>query len=220
MTRAFRRCERLYVFAKRPALNSSRARFARITYSLPVYCRRKPTPAEAPLPISRCSRIGRHGYAPASRLWRRARKTANNSKLKGSSQAESPGTAGACCTHNSTRRDSTNAHIDAAYLASIKELLWLSTDCKSSGAVQLWSCPCARSLRASQSFCEACCRRVGFRGFPGGQACRGTGSANDVFGPPKDPDFWCAFEDGEVKVIGDEPGNTDNDPDPSEKAVS
>jgi hypothetical protein len=32
-------------------------------------------------------------------------------------------------------------------------------------------------------------------------------------------DFWCAFEDGEVKVIGDEPGNTDNDPDPSEKAV-
>ena len=21
----------------------------------------------------------------------------------------------------------------------------------------------------------------------------------------KDPDFWCAFEDGEVKVIGDEP---------------
>ena len=137
MTRAFRRCERLYVFAKRPALNSSRARFARITYSLPVYCRRKPTPAEAPLPISRCSRIGRHGYAPASRLWRRARKTANNSKLKGSSQAESPGTAGACCTHNSTRRDSTNAHIDAAYLASIKELLWLSTDCKSSGAVQL-----------------------------------------------------------------------------------
>jgi hypothetical protein len=24
----------------------------------------------------------------------------------------------------------------------------------------------------------------------------------------KDPDFWCAFEDGEVKVIGDEPRNT------------
>ena len=37
---------------------------------------------------------------------------------------------------------------------------------------------------------------------------------------PSGPDFWCAFEDGEVKVIGDEPGNTDNDPDPSEKAVS
>jgi len=36
----------------------------------------------------------------------------------------------------------------------------------------------------------------------------------------KDPDFWCAFEDGEVTVIGDEPGNTDSDPDPSEKAVS
>ena len=40
-------------------------------------------------------------------------------------------------------------------------------------------------------------------------------------GGAKGPDFWCAFEDGEVKVkvIGDEPGNTDNDPDPSEKAV-
>jgi hypothetical protein len=38
-------------------------------------------------------------------------------------------------------------------------------------------------------------------------------------GGAKDPDFWCAFDDGEVKVIGDEPGNTDNDPDPSEKAI-
>ena len=38
-------------------------------------------------------------------------------------------------------------------------------------------------------------------------------------GGGKDPDFWCAFEDGEVKVIGDEPFNTDCDPDPSEKAV-
>ena len=26
---------------------------------------------------------------------------------------------------------------------------------------------------------------------------------------PSDPDFWCAFEEGEVKVIGDEPANTD-----------
>jgi hypothetical protein len=26
-------------------------------------------------------------------------------------------------------------------------------------------------------------------------------------GGAKDPDFWCAFDDGEVKVIGDEPGN-------------
>ena len=25
----------------------------------------------------------------------------------------------------------------------------------------------------------------------------------------KDPDFWRAFEDGEVKVIGDEPTNTE-----------
>ena len=39
-------------------------------------------------------------------------------------------------------------------------------------------------------------------------------------GGGKGPDFWCAFEDGEVKVIGDEPCNTDSDPDPSEKAVS
>ena len=27
-------------------------------------------------------------------------------------------------------------------------------------------------------------------------------------GGAKGPDFWCAFEDGEVRVIGDEPGNT------------
>jgi hypothetical protein len=26
-------------------------------------------------------------------------------------------------------------------------------------------------------------------------------------GGAKSPDFWCAFEDGEVKVIGDEPDN-------------
>jgi hypothetical protein len=36
-------------------------------------------------------------------------------------------------------------------------------------------------------------------------------------GRGKGPDFWCAFEDGEVKVIGDEPANTDYDPGPSEK---
>jgi hypothetical protein len=39
-------------------------------------------------------------------------------------------------------------------------------------------------------------------------------------GGGKDPTFWCAFEAGEVKVIGDEPDNTDSDPDPAEKAVS
>jgi hypothetical protein len=27
-------------------------------------------------------------------------------------------------------------------------------------------------------------------------------------GGGKDPDFWCAFEDGEVEVIGAEPANT------------
>ena len=35
---------------------------------------------------------------------------------------------------------------------------------------------------------------------------------------PKGPDFWHAFEDGEVKVIGDQPANSDCDPDRSEKA--
>jgi hypothetical protein len=30
-------------------------------------------------------------------------------------------------------------------------------------------------------------------------------------GGAKDPDFWCAFEDGEVRVIGDDPENTIND---------
>ena len=29
----------------------------------------------------------------------------------------------------------------------------------------------------------------------------------DNAGGAKGPDFWCAFEDGEVKVIGDEPDN-------------
>ena len=33
-------------------------------------------------------------------------------------------------------------------------------------------------------------------------------------GRGKDPDFWCAFEEGEVKVIGDKPANTDCDPGP------
>lgn len=38
-------------------------------------------------------------------------------------------------------------------------------------------------------------------------------------GGGKDPDFWCAFEDGEDAVIGDEPSNTRKDQDPSEKAL-
>ena len=41
---------------------------------------------------------------------------------------------------------------------------------------------------------EAC---LGIRPMRPGNAGRGKG-----------PDFWCAFEDGEVKVIGNEPGNT------------
>jgi hypothetical protein len=39
-------------------------------------------------------------------------------------------------------------------------------------------------------------------------------------GGGKAPDFWCAFEDGEDRVIGDEPGNTGKDQDLSEKALS
>jgi hypothetical protein len=38
-------------------------------------------------------------------------------------------------------------------------------------------------------------------------------------GGAKDPDFWHACEEGEVEVIGDEPGNTDKDPEPSEEAI-
>jgi hypothetical protein len=38
-----------------------------------------------------------------------------------------------------------------------------------------------------------------------GQGRRSMMPCND--GGAKDPDFWCAFDDGEVKVIGDEPGN-------------
>jgi hypothetical protein len=39
-------------------------------------------------------------------------------------------------------------------------------------------------------------------------------------GGGKGPDFECAFEVGEVEVIGDEPCNTRKDPEPSEEAVS
>ena len=39
-------------------------------------------------------------------------------------------------------------------------------------------------------------------------------------GGGKDPDFWNAFEDGEDRVIGDEPGNTGKDQDLSEEALS
>ncbi len=38
-------------------------------------------------------------------------------------------------------------------------------------------------------------------------------------GGAKDPDFWHACEEGEVEVIGDAPGNTDKDPEPSEEAI-
>ena len=38
-------------------------------------------------------------------------------------------------------------------------------------------------------------------------------------GGAKDPDFRHACEEGEVKVIGDEPGNTEEDPEPSEEAI-
>ena len=34
-------------------------------------------------------------------------------------------------------------------------------------------------------------------------------------GGGKAPDFWYAFEEGKVKVIGDEPANTDCDPESS-----
>jgi hypothetical protein len=39
-------------------------------------------------------------------------------------------------------------------------------------------------------------------------------------GGAKDPDFWCAFEDSEVEVIGEEPANTIKRQAPSEIAVS
>ena len=39
-------------------------------------------------------------------------------------------------------------------------------------------------------------------------------------GGGKAPDFWNALEDGEDRVIGDEPGNTGKDQDLSEEALS
>jgi hypothetical protein len=38
-------------------------------------------------------------------------------------------------------------------------------------------------------------------------------------GGGKGPDFCCAFEEGEVKVIGDEPANTDYQDDREEIAL-
>src|ERR1700730_16835461 len=38
---------------------------------------------------------------------------------------------------------------------------------------------------------------------------QGRGAGGERAGGGKDPDFWRAFEDGEVKVIGDEPANTE-----------
>ena len=38
-------------------------------------------------------------------------------------------------------------------------------------------------------------------------------------GGAKDPDFRCAFKEGEVEVISDEPGNTGKEQDPSEEAI-
>ena len=38
-------------------------------------------------------------------------------------------------------------------------------------------------------------------------------------GGGKDPDYWCAFEDGDVAVIGDKPRNTIKGPDPSERLL-
>jgi hypothetical protein len=38
-------------------------------------------------------------------------------------------------------------------------------------------------------------------------------------GGGKAPDFWDAFDEGEEGVIGDEPRNTREDQDPSEKAL-
>ena len=42
-----------------------------------------------------------------------------------------------------------------------------------------------------------------------GRGNRGVDARNG--GKANGPDFWCAFEDGEVMVIGDEPANTIND---------
>ena len=68
---------------------------------------------------------------------------------------------------------------------------------------------------------------IGGCGFNIAVGC-GSGRESDrVVGPlrpgnsggGKAPDFWCAFEDGEEGVIGDEPGNTRQDQEPSEEAL-
>jgi hypothetical protein len=54
----------------------------------------------------------------------------------------------------------------------------------------------------------------------GRESDRGTVLVNPGnSGGGKAPDFWNAFEDGEERVIGDEPGNARKDQEPSEKAL-
>ena len=60
--------------------------------------------------------------------------------------------------------------------------------------------------------CEGSGLNVAFRRRPWRESDRVVGALRlGNAGGAKDPDFWCAFEDGEVVVIGDEPANTISD---------
>src|SRR5580704_477749 len=84
------------------------------------------------------------------------------------------------------------------------------------GTSERWFGESGRPVRCEGSGLSVACRRRHWR------------ESDRVIGPlkpgnaggGKGPDFWRAFEDGEVKVIGDEPANTDYDPGSSEKALS
>jgi hypothetical protein len=52
-----------------------------------------------------------------------------------------------------------------------------------------------------------CCEGSGLNVASGGGIGGSQTGSYDHSGGGKAPDFWCAFEEGEVKVIGDEPAN-------------
>ena len=77
-----------------------------------------------------------------------------------------------------------------------------------------------RSYRGSPAAGEGSGLNVALGAGHGGESDRVIGAlrSGNADGA-KDPDFWCAFEDGEGMVIGDEPDNTRKDPEPSEEAL-
>ena len=98
-------------------------------------------------------------------------------------------------------------------------------------AIDACTCPVRRGMNTARWNGDAGNRgRPGLIGGRGFSIASGDGServSDRVVRPlrpgnaggGKGPDFWCAFDDGKVRVIGDEPGNIHKDQEPSEEAL-